>query len=125
MSRGDRRDITIKCSFSGKLDGGANGFHHNLHFACKQHRAKNTTTPQRRSQRAYKPQQTRVKMGGKIERQNKKVGVFFKNPKEKDMLKKKDFRGMQGDGSDGIPWDVAFHETLGAKIKQLAAVLQL
>lgn len=32
---------------------------------------------------------------------------------------------QRGDGEDGISWDVTFHKTMGSKIKQLAAVLQL
>lgn len=55
---------------------------------------------------------------------------FFlqKKPKKKKghaNKPKKRVPSQQGDGEDGISWDIIFHKTLGSKIKQLAAVLQL
>lgn len=38
-------------------------------------------------------------------------------------IKKK--KVQQGDGYNGISWDIRFHKTPGSEIKQLAAVLQL
>lgn len=55
-------------------------------------------------------------------RGNKKKAKKKKKMKRADVNKKK---VQQGDGYNGISWNIRFHKTLGSEIKQLAAVLQL
>lgn len=119
-SKGDREDITIKCGFSSKLDRGATDFYHNLHFACKQCRVKNTcrNTTAAVSEGLKAPADKREnekkdKKTMKIKKWEGRGGGGEKK-KKAHANKKKRVAMQQGDGQDGILWDITFHKTLGS-----------